>query len=140
MQLTIDLTDRHVRTLSSSDTWYGLSGARLTGDAVARHIEAAARHMRDHGWDPHLHAPSTGHSLYHALVHTAEDGHGDDDTRRAADEVLGAVLCALTGAPYVYYESWSEHTTRTLDDITHACELAAAVARHYGPTPEETGR
>ncbi|MFB7030945.1 MULTISPECIES: hypothetical protein [unclassified Streptomyces] len=130
---TLALGEFHLKMLTDSGTWYGPSGARVTGEAVATHLEAVARLMRERSWDPQLYGRHSGRTLFDAFCHTTEDGQGDEDTARVADRILRPVLCALTGAPYVSPEAWSEHATRTLDDIEHACRTAAAVARQYGP-------
>ncbi|MGW2181235.1 DUF6197 family protein [Streptomyces sp. NPDC001732] len=129
------LTAPTARHLARPETWYGPSGTKVTGDAVAAHLQAAANLMTRENWDPQLYASGSGRSLYYALVHTADDGLGDGDTHRVAESVLGAVLESATGAPFVDYEAWNRHATRTLDDVLRACRAAAAVAREYGPGP-----
>ncbi|MEV8103151.1 hypothetical protein [Streptomyces sp. NPDC088135] len=131
----IALPDLTVRHLERTETWHGPSGMKVTGDAVAAHLQAAADLMRRQGWDPEFFARHSGRNLYYALVHTADDGLGDDDTHRVAEDLLGRVLAAATGAPYVDYEAWGHHASRTLDDIVRACQTAAAVALRYGPGP-----
>ncbi|MFF6903373.1 DUF6197 family protein [Streptomyces hydrogenans] len=124
-----------VRYLQRPESWCGPSGTKVTGEAVAAHLQAAAALMKRENWDPQLYAPSSRRSLYYALIQTAADGQGDDDTRDIIRDLLNCVLAAVTGAPYVYYEAWNEHATRTLDDVLLACDAAAAVARQYGPGP-----
>lgn len=127
------LTDPAARRLARPEAWYGPSGMKVTGDAVAAHIQAAASLMARENWDPQFYASGSGRNLYYALLHTSDDGLGDGDTHRVAETVLGAVLESATGAPFVDYETWSHHATRTLDDILHTCQAAAAVAHEYGP-------
>ncbi|MFI8888258.1 hypothetical protein [Streptomyces sp. NPDC053813] len=131
----IALSDPTTRHLARTETWYGPSGMQVTGEAVAAHLQAAADLMQRQGWDPEFFARHSGRNLYYALVHTADDGLGDDDTHRVAEDLLGRVLAAATGAPYVDYEAWGHHASRTLDDIVRACQTAAAVALKYGPGP-----
>ncbi|WP_331721779.1 hypothetical protein OG596_38535 (plasmid) [Streptomyces sp. NBC_01102] len=129
------LSDRAARRLAKPETWFGPSGTKVTGDAVAAHLQAAADLMKRESWDPQLYDRSSGRNLYYALRHTSDDGLGDDDTHRVVEDVLGVVLAAATGAPYVDYEAWNHHATRTLDEVLRACQAAATVAREYGPGP-----
>ncbi|MFB7545148.1 hypothetical protein ACFC0N_35215 [Streptomyces zaomyceticus] len=115
--------------------WYGSSGAQVTGEAVANHIKAAARLMQQKNWDPQLYAPFSGHHLRDALNSTKQDGLGDYDTQQVAGTVLETLLRHTTGAPFVDYEAWSEHATRTLDDVVRVCQAAASVAAEHGPRP-----
>ncbi|MFE4658200.1 hypothetical protein ACFRFJ_16135 [Streptomyces hydrogenans] len=124
-----------VRHLQRPESWFGASGTKVTGEAVAAHLQAAAALMKRENWDPQLYAPSSCRTLYYALIQTAADGQGDDDTRDIIRDLLSCVLASATGAPYVYYEAWNEHATRTLHDVLLACDAAAAVARQYGPGP-----
>ncbi|MFE7429791.1 hypothetical protein [Streptomyces sp. NPDC057545] len=129
------LTDLTARRLARPDAWYGPSGMKVTGGAVAAHIQAAASLMERENWDPQFYASGSGRNLYYALQHTSDDGLGDGDTHRVAETVLGAVLESATGASFVDYEAWNHHATRTLDDVLRACQAAAAVAREHGPGP-----
>ncbi|MEW1723864.1 hypothetical protein [Streptomyces sp. NPDC093109] len=131
--LGIALPHQTVHRLAQPETWYGLSGAKVTGDAVAAHLRAAAALMKRESWDPQLCTPGSLRTLYYALVHTSDDGLGDSDSRYVAEILLEAVLTAASGAPYVDYEAWTNHSARTLDDILRACQAAAAVAHAYGP-------
>ncbi|MDN3262897.1 hypothetical protein QWJ26_24435 [Streptomyces sp. CSDS2] len=129
------LPDQHARRLARTETWFGPSGMQVTGDAVAAHLQAAAALMQRESWDPQLYGRGSKRNLYYALRNTSDDGMGDDDTLRVAEAVLGTVLCAATGAPFVDYEAWGHHATRTLDDVLRLCQVAAAVAREHGPGP-----
>lgn len=132
------LADRAAEQLSEPDTWFGLSGHRVTGEAVAHHLEAAARLMERENWDPQLYAPFTGHHLSDALTSTAKDGQGDTDTRFIARKVMETLLQVVMGAPYVDYEIWSQHSTRTLEEIVTLCRTAARIARRVGPVQPGT--
>ncbi|HLL33354.1 MAG TPA: hypothetical protein VK545_05545 [Streptomyces sp.] len=121
-------------------TWYGLSGARLTGEQVAQHLEAAARLMEREDWDPQKHAPFSGRHVWDALRSTAKDGMGDTDTQWVARKVMETLLRAHTGAPYVDYEVWSEHRDRTLTDVLALLRTAATIARETGPTAPPPAR
>ncbi|MFD8142472.1 hypothetical protein [Streptomyces sp. NPDC059708] len=113
--------------------WYGLSGLRVKGAAVAVHLEAAADLMRRENWDPQLYDYSAGRQLVHALRHTAEDGHGDDDTRYIGRQCMELLLRRSLGAPYVDCWVWAEHRSRTLAEITDLLMAAALFARTHGP-------
>ncbi|GAA2964871.1 DUF6197 family protein [Kitasatospora cinereorecta] len=132
------LADQAAEQLSEPDTWFGLSGHRVTGEAVAHHLEAAAHLMERENWDPQLYAPFTGHHLSDALASTAKDGQGDADTRFIARNVMETLLQVVMGAPYVDYEVWSEHSTRTLEEVVTLCRTAARIARHVGPEQPST--
>ncbi|MFJ1837988.1 hypothetical protein ACIOJ9_29465 [Streptomyces sp. NPDC088175] len=121
--------------LADPRLWFGPSGTQVTGEAVANHIKAAARLMQLKNWDPQLYAPFSGHHLRDALISTEQDGLGDYDTRHVATSVLETLLRRTTGAPYVDYEVWSEHATRTLNEIVRLCQAAASVAGEHGPRP-----
>ncbi|UZI34043.1 hypothetical protein [Streptomyces sp. VB1] len=127
------LAEEAARQLARPENWFGLSGHRLTGEAVAFHIESAGRLMEREGWDPQLYAPFSGHHLRDALNSTVKDGMGDVDTRYVARGVLETLLRLATGAPYVDYEVWSEHSSRTLEEVLTVCRTAARVARLIGP-------
>ncbi|THA65379.1 hypothetical protein E6R60_33220 [Streptomyces sp. A0642] len=127
------LAEEAARQLARPEAWFGLSGHRLTGEDVAFHIEAAGRLMERETWDPQLYAPFSGHHLRDALDSTVNDGMGDADTRYVARTVLETLLRLVTGAPYVDYEVWSEHSSRTLEEVLTLCRTAARVARHIGP-------
>ncbi|SEE58784.1 hypothetical protein SAMN04490357_7665 [Streptomyces misionensis] len=129
------LSEETARRLARPETWYGPSGTKVTGEAVAAHLQAAAALMARENWDPQPHTSSSRRNLYYALLHTGDDGLGDDDTRHVAERLLGAVLAEATGAPFVDYEAWNHHATRTLEDVLRACRATAAVAREYGPGP-----
>lgn len=124
----------HVRRLVAPRRWYGPSGLPVTGEAVAGHLEAAARLMERDAWDPQLYGTHSGRTLWDAMISTRDDGLGDEDTRVVACEVLRTVLEAVMGAPYVCYETWAEHRTRTLAEVLAACRLAAHTARQYSPS------
>jgi hypothetical protein len=121
-------------------TWYGLSGARVTGEQLARHLEAAARLMERDDWDPQVQAPYSGRYLYDALRLTAEHGEGDADTMFVARKVMETLLRIHTGAPFVAYEAWSEHRDRTLHDVLTLLRAAATVARETAPAAPPPGR
>ncbi|MER6723338.1 DUF6197 family protein [Streptomyces halstedii] len=121
------------RQLAHPNTWYGLSGHRVTGEAVASHLEAAARLMEREAWDPQLYAPYSGRNLFTALISTVNDGMGDDDTRYVAVTVMQTLLRLVTGAPRVDYKAWSEHSSRTLEEVLTLCRTAARLARYSGP-------
>ncbi|MFF3958786.1 hypothetical protein ACFYY1_37120 [Streptomyces sp. NPDC001890] len=127
------LTDQAEQQLARPKNWFGLSGHRVTGEAVAHHLDAAARLMERENWDPQLYAPFTGHHLRDALHSTAEDGAGDADTRYVARTVMETLLRLALGAPYVDYTAWSEHSSRTLEEVVLLCRTAARVARRVGP-------
>ncbi|MFF3127741.1 hypothetical protein ACFVRD_36855 [Streptomyces sp. NPDC057908] len=129
----VTLTDQAAQQLAHPDTWFGLSGHRVTGEAVAHHLESAARLMERENWDPQLYAPFTGHHLQDALNSTAKDGAGDADTRWVARKVMETLLRLVMGAPYVDYEVWSEHSSRTLEEVVLLCRTAAEIARRVGP-------
>ena len=131
--MTSTLVAQVAEQLAQSSTWFGLSGHQVTGDALARHLEAAALLMERENGDPQLYAPSTGHHLRDALSSTAKDGQGDDDTRYVARTVMETVLRIVMGAPYVDFEVWSEHPSRTLGDVGRLCRTAAEIARQLGP-------
>ncbi|WP_282798069.1 hypothetical protein [Streptomyces sp. CC224B] len=114
--------------------WYGPSGVLVTGDRAARHLLAAADLMTRENWDPQRCHRDSGRHLHDALYVTAHDGgNGDDDTRAVAGQVLEAVLCIYTGAPWVDHRAWSRHRDRTLGEVLAVARLAAAVARMIGP-------
>ncbi|MET9016874.1 hypothetical protein ABZX74_39360 [Streptomyces olivaceoviridis] len=128
------MTRQSFEELYQPRTWYGLSGAQLTGEQVAEHLEAAADLMERENWDPRQHAPFSGRHLRDALHHTARQGKGDADTQWVARTVMETLLRAHTGAPYVDYEVWSEHRDRTLTDVLNLLRAAATVARETGPS------
>ncbi|MFJ9412517.1 hypothetical protein [Streptomyces sp. NPDC101393] len=130
---TVALVERVAEELAAPRMWWGMSGHRVTGEAVARHLEAAADLMEREGWDPQFYAPLSGHSIVDALNWTARDGAGDADTRYIARTVTEALLRALTGAPYVDCEVWGEHSSRRLPEILTALRGASRLARLYGP-------
>ncbi|WP_329564535.1 hypothetical protein OG711_39005 (plasmid) [Streptomyces uncialis] len=125
--------DRAVQELAGTRMWFGSSGHLVTGDQAASHLEAAAALMERHNWDPQLYAPLTGHHIWDALHRTRLDGTGDEDTQSIARSLLEMLLRLLTGAPYVDYESWSEHPSRTLPDVLVLLRAAADLAREHGP-------
>ncbi|WUU86525.1 hypothetical protein OG790_34025 (plasmid) [Streptomyces cellulosae] len=134
MTNTLDtLASQAAAQLSEPNTWFGLSGHRVTGEAVAHHLEAAAHLMERENWDPQLYAPFSGYHLSDVLASTAKDGQGDTDTRWIARKVLETLLQIVLGAPYVDYEIWSQHSTRTLDEVVTLCRTAARIARRVGP-------
>ncbi|PZT71446.1 DUF6197 family protein [Streptomyces sp. AC1-42T] len=130
---TITPADQIAKDLAKPHIWYGPSGTQVTGEAVANHIKAAARLMKQKNWDPQLYAPFSGYHLRDALISTEADGLGDYDTRTVARIVLETLLQHTTGAPRVDYEAWSEHSTRTLDEVVRVCQAAASVAGEHGP-------
>ncbi|MFJ4343195.1 hypothetical protein [Streptomyces sp. NPDC088915] len=132
------LLEKIAHHLAGPGIWYGPSGEKVTGEAVAAHLQAAAALMEREGWDPQLYTRESRRSLYYALDSTRDDGQGDEDTERVAERVVEAVLTAATGAPYVRYEAWNHHATRTLAEVLQVCQAAASVARHYGPGPATT--
>ncbi|MFD6186122.1 hypothetical protein [Streptomyces goshikiensis] len=137
--LSDTLVEQTGRQLLERDVWYGLSGLLVTGEAVARHLTAAAGLMERKGWDPQLYAPFSGYHLRDALTSTRDDGMGDADTQFVGRTVLEAVLRLSTGASYVDYEVWSEHPVRTLDEVLAVCRTAAALALQHGPGPAQAG-
>lgn len=130
---TVALVERVAEELADPSMWWGLSGHRVTGEAVAHHIEAAADLMEREGWDPQFYAPLSRHSIVDALDSTARDGAGDADTRCIARKVTEALLRVVLGAPYVDCEVWGEHSSRTLPEILTALRGAGRLARQYGP-------
>ncbi|MFC7872037.1 hypothetical protein ACFUS2_12925 [[Kitasatospora] papulosa] len=132
------LTEEAARQLARPGSWFGLSGHQVTGEDVAFHIQSAGRLMEREAWDPQLYAPCSGHHLRDALDSTVKDGMGNADTRYVARTVLETLLRLATGAPYVDYEVWSEHSSRTLDEVLTLCRTAARVARHIGPQQPTT--
>ncbi|MFF4337547.1 DUF6197 family protein [[Kitasatospora] papulosa] len=136
---TIDLAEQVASDLADARTWYGPSGAQVTGEAVANHLKAAARLMQQQNWDPQLYPPFSGRHLRDALISTKNDGLGDYDTQFVAGRILESILRHLTGAPFVDYGAWSEHATRTLDHIVRVCQAAASVAAEHGPQAAEHG-
>ncbi|MFF3843415.1 hypothetical protein [Streptomyces sp. NPDC001930] len=130
-----DLDALTIRHLTRPQTWNGLSGMTVTGEAVAAHLQAVAALMERENWDPQVHTRTSRRNLYYALLNTADDGLGDDDTHHVAEDLLACVLAAATGAPYVDYETWNAHPARTLNDVLSACQAAATVASTYGPGP-----
>ncbi|MFF9482996.1 hypothetical protein [Streptomyces sp. NPDC014733] len=114
-------------------SWYGGSGAEVTGDAVARHVEAAAALMESRGWDPQFYDINTGHGVTDALQATLLDGHGTRDTKYVAVTVMERLLAALLEAPVVLLNEWTFHGQRTLPDVLKLLKSAAAYARAFGP-------
>ncbi|NXY94463.1 hypothetical protein HYE82_08665 [Streptomyces sp. BR123] len=133
------LADQAAQQLLQRDVWYGLSGVLVTGEAVARHLTAAAGLMERKGWDPQLYAPFSGHHLCDALTSTRDDCMGDADTQFVGRSVLETVLRISTGSSYVDYEVWSEHPMRTLGEVLTACRTASALALQHGPGPQVAG-
>lgn len=134
------MTRQSFETLYQPQTWYGLSGALVTGEQLARHLEAAAQLMERESWDPQVQAPNSGRNLHRALHITAEHGAGDADTLFVARKVMEALLRIHTGAPFVAYEAWSEHRDRTLPEILSMLWAVATVARETGPAAPPSGR
>ncbi|MFE2164857.1 hypothetical protein ACFXB3_07255 [Streptomyces sp. NPDC059447] len=115
------------------DIWSGLSGEPSTGEQVAAHLDAVAHLMRRDNWDPQLYGPASDRRLETAFRYTADDGHGDPDTRWAGRQIIEHLLRSRLGAQYVNAWSWSERPNRTLDDLLAVLAEAAAFARAYGP-------
>jgi hypothetical protein len=120
------------RLLTDPDLWFGLSGHRVAGEDVARHVEAAGRLMERENWDPQAHAPFTGHHLRDALDRIRREGGGDTDTQYVARKVMELLLETHTGAPFVDYEFWSHHRSRTLAEVLDLVQVTAEVSRRYG--------
>lgn len=113
--------------------WHGLSGWRVKGAAVATHLEATAALMSRENWDPQLYHYGSGRQIVDALRHTADDGHGDADTRYIGRQCMELLLRRSLDAPYVDCWVWAEHSTRTLAEITDLLTAAAVFARTHGP-------
>ena len=120
------------RELTNPDLWFGLSGHQVAGEEVARHVEAAGRLMERENWDPQAHAPFTGYHLRDALDRTRREGEGDTDSQHVARKVMELLLQVHTGAPFVDYEFWSHHRSRTLAEVLDLVRITAAAARRYG--------
>ncbi|MFF4644951.1 hypothetical protein [Streptomyces sp. NPDC001389] len=116
-----------------SDIWTGLSGEPSTSEQVAAHLDAVAQLMRRDNWDPQLYGPASDRRLETAFRHTADDGHGDPDTRYVGRSIIEHLLRIQLGARYVNAWSWSERPNRTLDDVLAVLASAAAFARDHGP-------
>lgn len=127
------LSDEVVAELTGSRFWFGPSGVRVTGEAVARHAMSAAGLMERENWDPQIYNPYSGHHLHDALHAVRRDGMGDEDTQYVVGELLRSILRIATGAPWVEYEAWSEHSTRTLAEVAQACQVVADLAVKFGP-------
>ncbi|MEV6357911.1 DUF6197 family protein [Streptomyces hydrogenans] len=139
MNHTLDIpTSATLDELTDPYTWYGPSGQRVTGEAVARHLEAAAQLMDRHNWDPQLYAPYSGHHLADALYETIQDGQGDADTRQVGRRVMETLLRHVMAAPFVDCDLWSQHSSRTLEEVLMLCRTAARIARHAGPQSSNT--
>lgn len=115
------------------DIWSGLSGEPSTGEQVATHLDAVAHLMRRDNWDPQLYGPASDRRLETAFRHTADDGHGNPDTRYAGRQIIEHLLRSQLGAGYVNAWAWSELSNRTLDDLVAVLAEAATFARTYGP-------
>lgn len=118
-----------------SRRWFGLSGEPVSGEGVARHLEAAADLMARQGWnwDPQLYRPFSGHAISDALRTAAMDSRGDEDTRYVAQDLLELLLRTRTGAPVADADAWGERPERALNEITDALAEAARLARRLGP-------
>lgn len=125
-------------TTTADVNWHGRSGYPTTGEAAARHAEAAADLIKREDWDPQLYGRVSGRQVRDALIHTIDDGLGDEDTFHISEQLLEAVLRVSTGAEYVDYEIWSSHPRTTLADVLAALDAAAALARASGPTTSPT--
>lgn len=121
--------ERALQRLTDPRMWYGLSGHQVAGEDVARHVEAAAHLMEREQWDPQLYAPSSRHHIRDALDRTRRDGAGDTDTQYVARHIMELLLRLHTGAPYVDYEVWSEHRSRTLPEVLDLLRATAQAAR-----------
>ncbi|MEV5774255.1 hypothetical protein AB0L49_23845 [Streptomyces antimycoticus] len=124
--------EQALHRLTDPRLWYGLSGHQVTGEDVARHLEAAGRLMERENWDPQLYEPFRGHHLRDALDQVRRDGAGDADTQYVARKIMELLLRLHTSAPYVDYEVWSEHRSRTLPEVLDLLRVTAEVARRYG--------
>ncbi|MER5617591.1 hypothetical protein [Streptomyces sp. NPDC002215] len=129
----VDLIERSASALASPRQWFGMSGHLVTGECVALHVEAAARLMERENWDPQMYAPFSGRHIRDALESARLDGAGDADTQYVARTVMEALLRTYTGAPYVDYEVWSEHSSRTLAEVLTLLRTTAEAARRHGP-------
>lgn len=130
------LASQAVQQLARPNVWFGLSGHRVTGEAVAQHLEAAATLMERKNWNPQAYA--TGHHLWDAFRSTAEDGVGDRDTQQVARQVMQTLLRLVLRAPYVDCWLWSEHSSRTLEEVLMLCRTAAELARLADPAQPGT--
>lgn len=111
--------------------WHGLSGALVSGSAVAAHLTAAADVLAEDGWDPHR--LGAGCRVEDALAAAALSA-GDGDTLRVAERCLELVLCARTGASGAAYQSWERMAGRTDADVEDLLRAAAGFARGHGPS------
>lgn len=142
--------------------WIGSSGEESTGEAVARHLEAAADLLDETGWTrtwteaselgPIAVGASTETMLRQLLDYIREEDapdkpataaaalgriagseHGDPDTRDIAQNVLDLLVQAATGHPAARFAPWSERLHRTHAEITLMLTAGALYARTYGP-------
>lgn len=127
------LADQAAQRLTDSNEWFGTSGHRVTGAAVADHLSAAADLMERENWDPQLYNRFSGHHLRDALSSAIEDGQGDADTYWVACKVMEKLLEVVLDAPYVDCRLWSEHASRTLAEVVTLCRTAARIAQKVGP-------
>lgn len=102
---------------------FGMSGERLVGEEVARHLEAALALMRASG--------SPCPTMPQALDETKWSGVGDVDSRHAARAVVELLIRAQTGAVYADYEAWNLRPGRGLEEVAGLMLLAAVFARRY---------
>lgn len=109
----------------------GYGDELVPGRAIAAHLDAARAVLARDGWRP---ATAT---IWQALDSAARAGAGTKDSRLAAGYCIGAILMARTGALISDYTAWEAEPGRTATDIFELLELAADLAREYGPAASE---
>lgn len=132
MKLDNTLTDKVIADLydANSTPWRGPSGEIVTGEQVARHLEAAIAHMQRFGWDPQVFAPHSGHGFDDAMQEVMLDGRGTLDSGHVAVRLCEAYLrVKVSSGAFVALSRWATHEQRTLDDIGHMVKVVAEIAR-----------
>lgn len=120
--------DRAVDIARQTITWHAY-GTEVTGEQVARHLDAARARIAEVGWHPN----GMTTSLFGQLTAAAERKQGTASTRFVAGLVITSVLRARTGARLASHEVWERETGRTPEDVQQLLLDAAAVARDAGP-------
>jgi len=131
--MSFEFAARVAASRIDSATWFGLSGERVTGDAVAAHLAAAAQLMRRDNWDPQVYGPGSYRQLVDALRQVRLDALHDEDTQMVGVDLLEQILAAHLGAPFVDLDVWQDKAARTLPEVLDLLATAAAFARRYGP-------
>jgi len=142
--------------------WVGYSGEPVYGEDVAEHLDAARELLEKRGWsrtfgDPDPEVPEADESMsvkamLLSLLRVARDwsadrgplilsvamgrvqgSAGDQDTAAVADRVMGALLRAYTGAPFVSHGAWVSKRGRAWGEVRDLLVAAAEFARGHGP-------